>query len=125
MLTESHTQTKLPSPAYKIIPLVIPALIIGIFCSLLLVGISFLANLLEKFWWGYLPQQLNIPAYDSLWIFTVLTLTGVLVAFAVWKMPVHAGPDPATVSLIDKPRTLQVLPRLILTIILMLAGGVV
>lgn len=54
----------------------------------------------------------------------MLTLTGVAVGLIVLYMPGHAGPDPATESLIGMPLPLSALPGLGLALIVGLAGGV-
>ncbi len=100
------------------------ALVIGVGCSLLLILISEAARLLERFWWSVLPMQFGVDPFGPTWIFTILTLTGLLVGLIVWKVPGHAGPDPATISLIDEPFHASVVPGLLLAAVLMLAGGV-
>ena len=54
----------------------------------------------------------------------MLSLTGVAVGFVVWKDPHHAGPDPATEGLVAPPMAPVVVPGLLLTVALALAGGV-
>lgn len=102
---------------------IIPALVIGVVSSLLLLAVVAIAEWLEQLLWTSLPQALGI-ANPSGWTLAILTLTGVVVGLIVWKMPGHAGPDPATTGLVEAPLPLTVLPSLLLALIIMLAGGV-
>nr|WP_203644846.1 ion channel protein [Streptomyces sp. SID14478] len=106
------------------LPLVVPAIVVGVGCSLLFLGLSWIAERLQGVLWDDLPDALGIGGYSSLWIIVMLTLTGVLVGLVVWKAPGHAGPDPATMGLGgEEPLPLYVLPGLALAAALMLAGG--
>ncbi|WP_344665283.1 ion channel protein [Catenulispora yoronensis] len=112
------------SPARKLLPLVAPALIVGVGSSLLLILLSGIANRFQELLWDHLPDWLGIGAYSSAWIIIVLTAVGVATGFVVWKVPGHAGPDPATTGLVDPPLAPGVLPSLALAAVLTLAGGV-
>ena len=102
----------------------IPALVVGIASSVILLSVSAVAKGLQDVWWTIIPQALGVSGTSPLWILLVLTLTGVAVGLVVWKVPGHAGPDPATLGLVEAPLPLSVLPSLLLALILMLAGGV-
>jgi H+/Cl- antiporter ClcA len=102
----------------------VPALLVGIGSALVLVAVSWIADLLQDFLWTALPGTFGLAEDSRWWIAAVLTATGVAVGFVVWKMPGHAGPDPATVELVGAPVPLRVLPGLALALVLGLAGGV-
>ncbi len=53
-----------------------------------------------------------------------LTATGIAVGLVIRYSPGHAGPDPATESLIGAPIATGALPGLLAALILGLAGGV-
>ncbi|MGY0017714.1 ion channel protein [Streptomyces sp. cg35] len=110
--------------ARALLPLVVPALVVGVACSLLFLALSWIAERLQDVLWGNLPDALGIGRYSSLWIIVMLTLTGVLVGLVIWQVPGHAGPDPATMGLGgEEPLPPYVLPGLALAAALMLAGG--
>ncbi|CAM5239299.1 ion channel protein [Streptomyces xanthochromogenes] len=121
----SAAPAALPSvSARTLLPVVVPALAVGVGCSLLFLAISAVAERLEDVWWKDLPGALGIGGYSSLWMIAVLTLTGVLVGLVVWKAPGHAGPDPATLGLGEsEPLRAHVVPGLLVANVLMLAGG--
>jgi hypothetical protein len=79
----------------------VPAILIGIACSLILIVAMKVAALLQRVLWSNLPAQLGMSA-DSPWIIAMLTATGIAVGL-VSLQPGHAGPDPATESLIGAP----------------------
>ncbi len=81
----------------------VPAILIGIACSLILIGAMKVAALLQRVLWSNLPTQLGISADSPLWIIAMLTATGIAVGLIVRYSPGHAGPDPATESLIGAP----------------------
>ncbi len=110
--------------ARQLLLLSLPALVVGVGSSLILLVVSAVAGELEDVLWTNIPQALGISGNAPLWILLILTLTGVAVGLVVWKVPGHAGPDPATLSLVEPPLSLSVLPSLVLALILMLAGGV-
>src|SRR5438046_2161117 len=91
------------SPVQLLLPLVIPALAVGIFSSVLLIAVSGVAAALEDVVWTDIPSALGMSGNAPLWILLILTLTGVAVGLVVWKMPGHAGPDPATLGLVEAP----------------------
>lgn len=111
------------APARVLLPLILPALVVGIGSSLLFLLVSGLAERLQGALWGDLPDALGIGRYSVVWMVVVLTATGVLVGLVVWKAPGHAGPDPATLGLSADPLPPAALPGLLLATMLMLAGG--
>ncbi|MEV6178782.1 ion channel protein [Streptomyces sp. NPDC052015] len=111
------------TPARALLPLVLPALAVGVAASLLLVLVDAAAEGLQDALWGALPDALGVGRYSVLWMLVVLTATGVLVGLVVWKAPGHAGPDPATMGLDAPVLPPLVLPGLLLATVLMLAGG--
>ncbi|MEF9883699.1 ion channel protein [Streptomyces sp. P9-A4] len=112
------------APLRILLPQVLPALVVGVVASLLFLGISALAEKLEGVLWDDLPDALGIGGYSSLWIIAMLTATGVAVGLVVWKVPGHAGPDPAAMGLGGPPLAPGVVPGLLLASALALAGGV-
>ncbi|MEZ0113651.1 H+/Cl- antiporter ClcA [Catenulispora sp. EB89] len=121
------TATEAPtagSPARALLPLVVPAVVVGVGSSLLLILLSGLANRVQELLWRHLPGWLGVGAYSAGWVILVLTCIGALSGLVVWKAPGHAGPDPATTGLVDPPLAPGVLPGLALAVVLTLAGGV-
>lgn len=104
--------------------LAIPAIIIGIASSLVLIVTMKIAAILQHFLWSSVPSGLGIDASSSLWIIAILTLTGIAVGLIVRFSPGHAGPDPATEALIGEPINTGALPGLVAALVLGLAGGV-
>ena len=102
----------------------IPAAVLGTFSGLALIGLSALAGQLEHVLWDWLPGELGTSGDNRWWIFGMLTAVGIAVGFVVWKVPGHAGPDPATEGLISSPLPIAVVPSLALAMVLCLAGGV-
>lgn len=113
-----------PAPAARLIPLIAPAILVGIGASLLLILISWVAERLEHLLWHVLPDALGLDGFDPWWIMLILTVTGAAVGLTVWKAPGHAGPDPATTGLVDPPVPPYLLPGLVVATVLALAGGV-
>lgn len=111
------------TPARALLPLILPALVVGVVSSLLFVGVSVGAEQLQGVLWQNLPDALGIGRYSVLWIFVMLIATGTAVGLVVWKVPGHAGPDPATMGLNAPALPPVVLPGLLLAAALMLAGG--
>ncbi|MGW7298931.1 MULTISPECIES: ion channel protein [unclassified Streptomyces] len=111
------------TPAHALLPLLLPALLVGVGASLLFLGVSEAAEALQDVLWETLPDALGIGRYSSLWMITMLTATGIAVGLVVWKVPGHAGPDPATMGLEAPALPPAVLPGLLLAAALMLAGG--
>ncbi|HAT1612999.1 TPA: ion channel protein [Raoultella planticola] len=102
----------------------IPAVIIGIASSLVLIVTMKIAAILQHVIWSSVPSSLGIEASGQLWTIAVLTLTGIAVGLVVRFSPGHAGPDPATESLIGAPISTGALPGLVAALVLGLAGGV-
>ena len=112
-------------PVRQLLRLTFPALVVGIGCALTLWGLSALAGVLQHLLWDDLAAVFGLTKDSRLWIAVMLMLTAVLVGLVVRFMPGHAGPDPATTSLVDhEPLPASVLPGLALALVLMLAGGV-
>lgn len=111
------------TPARALLPSLLPALVVGVVSSLLFVGVSVAAEKLQGVLWQNLPDALGVGRYSALWIFTMLIATGVAVGLVVWKVPGHAGPDPALMGLTAPAMPPVVLPGLLLAAALMLAGG--
>lgn len=102
----------------------IPAILIGIASSLVLIVAMKIAAVLQSILWSDLPAHIGIAADSPLWIIAILTLTGIAVGLVVRFSPGHGGPDPATESLIGAPIATSALPGLLAALILGLAGGV-
>lgn len=104
--------------------LAIPALIIGIASSLVLIVVMKIASVLQTILWSTLPGQLGVDVSSPAWIILMLTLTGLAVGLVIRFSPGHAGPDPALEPLIGAPVNPMALPGLILALVIGLAGGV-
>ena len=104
--------------------LAIPALVIGVASSLVLIVVMKVASVLQALLWTALPAKLGITADSSAWIILMLTLTGIAVGLVIRFSPGHAGPDPALEPLIGAPVPPSALPGLIIALIVGLAGGV-
>lgn len=102
----------------------LPALILGVASSLVLIVVMKFASLLQSILWQRLPGSQGIAADSPLWIMLTLTLTGVMVGLVIRYSTGHAGPDPATEPLIGAPISPAALPGLIIALVLGLAGGV-
>lgn len=102
----------------------IPAVIIGIASSLVLIVTMKIAAILQHVIWSSVPLSLGIEGSGQVWTIAVLTLTGIAVGLVVRFSPGHAGPDPATESLIGAPISTGALPGLVAALVLGLAGGV-
>ena len=102
----------------------IPAVIIGIASSLVLIVTMKIAAILQHVIWSSVPLSLGIEASGQVWTIAVLTLTGIAVGLVVRFSPGHAEPDPATESLIGAPISTGALPGLVAALVLGLAGGV-
>ncbi|MFF5774833.1 ion channel protein [Streptomyces californicus] len=112
------------APARRLLPLVVPALVVGVVCALILLGVSLLAERLQDVLWEVLPDALGVGRYSSLWMVAMLTATGLAVGLALRAVPGRGGPDPATTGLVDAPMRPGVVPGLLLVTVLALAGGV-
>ena len=110
--------------ARTMVLLSIPAVIAGIASSLVLIVTMKIAAILQHVIWSSVPLSLGIEASGQLWTIAVLTLTGIAVGLVVRFSPGHAGPDPATESLIGAPISTGALPGLVAALVLGLAGGV-
>ena len=104
--------------------LAIPALIIGIASSLVLIVVMKIASVLQTLLWSTFPGQLGVDVSSPAWIILMLTLTGLAVGLVIRFSPGHAGPDPALEPLIGAPVNPMALPGLILALVIGLAGGV-
>jgi H+/Cl- antiporter ClcA len=112
------------APLRRLLPLLVPAVVVGVAAALVLLGVSLLAERFKDVLWETLPDALGVGHYSVLWMLVMLTATGVAVGLVVWKVPGHAGPDPATTALVDPPLPPGMLPGLLLATVLTLAGGV-
>lgn len=81
----------------------IPAIVIGIAASLVLIVAMKTAAMLQNILWSSLPGLLGMNASGPFWTIAILTGTGIAVGLVVRFSPGHAGPDPATESLIGAP----------------------
>ncbi|NWK89823.1 ion channel protein [Raoultella terrigena] len=102
----------------------VPAVIIGIASSLVLIVTMKVASVLQNILWSVLPLSLGLNAGGHLCTIAILTLTGIAVGLVIRFSPGHAGPDPAAESLVGAPVSTSALPGLIAALILGLAGGV-
>ncbi|MEU0355437.1 ion channel protein [Streptomyces cyaneofuscatus] len=112
------------APARRLLPLVLPAIAVGISCALILLGVSLLAERFQDVLWETLPDALGVGRFSSLWMIAMLTATGLAVGLVLRTVPGHGGPDPATTGLVDAPMRPGVVPGLLLVTVLALAGGV-
>ncbi|BCG08525.1 ion channel protein [Buttiauxella agrestis] len=110
--------------ARTMLVLSLPALVIGIFSSLVLIVVMKVAAVLQRYLWVSLPAKFDLDMNSPLWILLMLTCTGIAVGLVIRYMPGHAGPDPATEPLIGAPVSVMALPGLIIALVLGLAGGV-
>ncbi|WP_282696702.1 ion channel protein [Streptomyces sp. CC208A] len=124
MATDRDTTAPAEAPVRLLLPQVLPALGVGVGSALLFLGVSAVAEELQAVLWETLPDALGIGRYSSPWVIGVLTATGVAVGLVVWKVPGHAGPDPASEGLGGPPLPPGVVPGLLLAGTLALAGGV-
>ncbi|MCX4676285.1 ion channel protein [Streptomyces sp. NBC_01433] len=113
-----------PTPARRLLPVVLPALVVGVVSALILLGVSLLAEQLQDVLWKTLPDALGVGRYSSLWMIVMLTATGLAVGLVVHTVHGRGGPDPATTGLVDAPMAPGVIPGLLLVTVLALAGGV-
>ncbi|MEX0169612.1 ion channel protein [Streptomyces sp. LMG1-1-1.1] len=111
-------------PLRILLPQILPALVVGVLGSLLFLGISTLAEEFQHVLWDDLPDALGIGGFSSLWMIVMLTATGIAVGLVIWKIPGHAGPDPASEGLDEAPLPPMVVPGLLLAAALALAGGI-
>ncbi|WP_030694596.1 ion channel protein [Streptomyces globisporus] len=123
-MATDHAPPPVEASARLLLPQILPALLVGVGASLLFLGISALAEEFQHVLWNDLPDALGIGNHSSLWTIAMLTATGVAVGLVVWKVPGHAGPDPASQGLGEAPLAPGVVPGLLLASTLSLAGGV-
>jgi H+/Cl- antiporter ClcA len=125
-MTEPGSQAQGPvtSSALRLLPLVLPGIVVGVVSALLLILVTAIANGLEDILWSRLPAAVGVDPGAPLWIIGILTAIGLAVGLVVVFVPGHAGPDPATIELSAPPLPPRVLPGLALAVILALAGGV-
>lgn len=102
----------------------LPALIIGIASSVVLVVVMKVASVLQSIIWSSLPAKLGVSLGSPFWTLLMLTLTGVTVGLVLRYSTGHGGPDPATEPLIGAPVATSTLPGLLCALIIGLAGGV-
>ena len=102
----------------------LPALIIGIASSVVLVVVMKVASVLQSILWSSLPAKLGVSLGSPFWTLLMLTLTGVTVGLVLRYSTGHGGPDPATEPLIGAPVATSTLPGLLCALIIGLAGGV-
>ncbi|MFF9509263.1 ion channel protein [Streptomyces sp. NPDC014724] len=122
--TSATTARAGTTPVHRLLPVIVPALAVGVASALVLLGISLLAEKLQDVLWGTVPDALSIGRYSSLWMIVMLTACGLVVGLLVRVVPGHAGPDPATTGLVDPPLAPVVVPGLLLVTVLTLAGGI-
>jgi H+/Cl- antiporter ClcA len=103
--------------------MVLPALAVGIFSAVLLYVVISVAGWVEDLLWDTVPGAVGLSG-TPVWTLLVLTLSGVATGLIVWKVPGHAGPDPATMGLVEAPLPLAVVPSLLLALMLTLSTGV-
>jgi H+/Cl- antiporter ClcA len=113
-----------PPSIRSLVLLSIPAIVIGIVSALALIALEWLGDRLKDGLWTALPDAMGVDSSSPLFIFLMLTATGVLIGLIVWLAPGHAGPDPATTGLIEDPLPLSALPALAIVTIIAQGGGV-
>ncbi len=104
--------------------LAVPAAAVGAGSALALIALSVLADKLEDLLWDTLPSAFGLDGGEAGWILMMLSLVGLVTGVLVWKVPGHAGPDPATQNLVSPPIPVGVLPGLAIVVIVGLGGGV-
>ena len=102
--------------------LAVPALIIGVASSLVLIVVMKVAAVLQTILWTALPVKLGISIDSPGWIMMMLTLTGIAVGLVIRYSPGHAGPDPALEPLIGAPVSPSALPGLIIALAVFLGA---
>ncbi|MFD5647521.1 hypothetical protein ACFWIP_38545, partial [Streptomyces anulatus] len=71
------------APARRLLPLVLPAIAVGVVCALILLGVSLLAEQLQDVLWETLPDALGVGRFSSLWRSVMLTATGLAVGLVL------------------------------------------
>ena len=115
---------RVPPQARALVPLVLPALVVGVGSSLALLLVSGVADKLQHWLFGTFPDHFGFGAYSSAWVVAVLTAAGLVVGLIVWKVPGHAGADPAAAGMVAPPLAAGVLPSLALAAVVGLGSGV-
>lgn len=101
-----------------------PALVIGVLSALILIGVEVSAEALRHLLWVVIPAVVGVAADGPLWIFAVVTTTGVAVGLVLQFAPGRGGPDSATHDLTAPPPPLRSVPGIAIIAVLVLAGGV-
>jgi H+/Cl- antiporter ClcA len=104
--------------------LALPAALVGIGSALSLIALSYGAERLQDLLWEQAPGWFGLDGREAAWILVVLTVVGAITGVLITVVPGHAGPDPATVSLVSPPLPPAVLPGLAIVVIIGLGGGV-
>jgi H+/Cl- antiporter ClcA len=104
--------------------LAVPAAGVGVGAALCLIALGGASEQLEELLWDVAPGWFGLDGTEAAWILGVLTAVGVVTAVLVLVVPGHAGPDPATQSLVSPPLPVSVLPGLALVVVVALGGGV-
>lgn len=112
------------APARRLLPIVVPAVLVGALSALVLLGVSLLAERLQDVLWATLPDALGIGRFSSLWMIVMLTAAGLVTGLVLRGVHGHGGPDPATTGLVEAPMAPAVVPGLLVVTVLALAGGV-
>lgn len=111
-----------PSRAALLAKLALPALVVGVASSLILLVVEYVAEALQHLLWELLPGWLGLAGAQWWWTIVILTVTGVAAGLVAWRIPM--GPDPATEGLVGPPLPVGVLPGMLVATVLTLAGGV-
>src|SRR5690606_19912069 len=111
------------TPARALLPSILPAPLVGVTASLLLVGVGAVAELIQDVEERPAPVAGGVGRHSVLWMSVVRLASGIVAGLVVWKVPGHAGPDPATTGLDAPVLPPAALPRLLLATALMLPGG--
>ncbi|MDK1279724.1 chloride channel protein [Arthrobacter sp. zg-Y820] len=107
-----------------LVPLAVPAILIGVVSALVLFALDELSLLLQHLLWDNLPAAVGADPQGGWWIFGTLTLTGLGVGLIARFVPGHAGPDSAESELAESALPISVVPSLAAAAVLGLAGGV-
>lgn len=110
--------------ARALMRLVVPAAVVGVVAALSLIALGVVADRVQDFLWDVVPGWFGLDGTEAVWIVIVLTAVGAVIGVLVVVVPGHAGPDPATQSLVSPPLPLPVLPGLALVVVIALGGGV-
>lgn len=101
----------------------VPAILIGIACSLILIVAMKVAALLQRVLWSNLPAQLGVSADSPLWVIAMLTATGIAVGLVIRYSPgTPAGSSDRVVN--RRSHCHRRAAGLLAALILGLAGGV-